>query len=305
MLSVALRVLATDRATVAVCGLLDDAQVGHVLLKGPTTAHWLYADPGQRSYVDVDLLVRRRDLPRAAETLRAIGLEAPLADASVFEQDGHSVVLRPTTPGMCEVDLHHSLPAVGVSDDILFAALARHRSTQVLLQRTLPTLDEVARSLVVVLHAARNGLADAQSTEDLRLLLAHGPDWAAVLELADEVQARPALARGLRLLPAGADVARRLGVEGVTSVEMELREAAASALAFGLDRLARTDGLGPRVSLLTREVWPTPAFLRYWSQREGLPELPTPALRRMRITYLAHEAVPAYRQWRAARRRAR
>ena len=85
---------------------------------------------------------------------------------------------------------------------------------------------------------------------------------------------------------------------------MERRDADASALAFGLDRLARTDGLGPRVSLLVREVWPTPAFLRYWVQREGLPELTNPALRRKRLTYLAREAAPAYWQWRAARRRA-
>ena len=64
-------------------------------------------------------------------------------------------------------------------------------------------LDEVARSLVVVLHAAHNGVTDGQFTEDLRLFLDHGPNWAAVLQLASEVQARPTLSRELRRRPGG------------------------------------------------------------------------------------------------------
>lgn len=301
----ALRSLGIDRATVEVCAALTAAGVEHVLLKGPSTAQWLYADPAQRSYVDTDLLLPRRDLAAAVEALKGLGLAGPLSDASEHEQDGHSVVLRPTGDVGAEVDLHHGLPGVGVGDDALWTALSRHRSTQILLHQQTPILDVVGRSLVVVLHAARNGLTDGQSTEDLRLLVTREIDWPAVLDLADEVDARAAVARGLRLLPEGADVVRLLGLETTTSVEMELRDAQAPALAYGLERLAHTSGLTGKVQLVARELWPTDAFLHYWADREGLGGRTIRQLRADRLGYLLREAPPAVRAWSAARRRSR
>ena len=301
----ALRTLTIDRATVAVCSALATAGIEHVLLKGSSSAQWLYADPAQRTYVDTDLLIQHRDLRTALESLKGLGLAAPLADASEHEQDGHSVVLRPVGDVGAEVDLHHSLPGVGVGDEALWTALSRHRSTQILLHQEIPVLDEVGRSLMVVLHAARNGLIDGQSTQDLRLLVTREIDWPAVLDLADEVDARPALARGLRLLPEGADVVRLLGLETTTSVEMELRAAQAPALAYGLERLAHTVGPTAKVQLLARELWPTPAFLHYWADRVGLGGRSNRQLRGDRLRYLLREAPPAVRAWTAARRRSR
>lgn len=301
----ALHTLTIDRATVAVCSALASAGIEHVLLKGPSTAQWLYADPAQRTYVDTDLLLQRRDLTAAVDAFKQLGLAAPLGGASEHEQEGHSVVLRPTGDGGSEVDLHRGLPGVGVDDDALWAALSRHRSMQTLLPQEIVILDEVGRSLVVVLHAARNGLIDGQSTQDLRLLVTREIDWPAVLDLADEVDARPALARGLRLLPEGADVVRLLGLETTTSLEMELRAAQAPALAYGLERLAHTAGPKAKVQLLARELWPTAAFLQYWADRVGLGGRPNRQLRGDRLRYLLREAPPAVRAWTAARRRSR
>ena len=301
----ALRTLTIDRATVAVSTALTAVGIEHVLLKGPSTARWLYADPAQRAYIDTDLLLQRCDLTAAVDALKVLGLAAPLRHASGHEQDGHSVVLRPTCDGDSEVDLHHSLPGVRVDDAALWAALCRHRSTHTMLHEAIPILDEVGRSLVVVLHAARNGLTDGQSTEDLRLLVTRELDWPAVLVLANEVNAGAALARGLRLLPEGADAVRLLALESVTSVEMALRDAAAPALAYGLDRLAHTPGLRGKALLLARETWPTAAFLHYWAPREGLSGRSTRQLRTDRLRYLVRGAAPAARAWTAARRRSR
>ena len=43
----------------------DAAEISWIVMKGPVLASRLYADVGDRSYGDVDLLVARRDYPRA------------------------------------------------------------------------------------------------------------------------------------------------------------------------------------------------------------------------------------------------
>lgn len=305
----ALATLRVDRTTVLVARALDRAQVEHVLLKGPSTAQWLYrADPLERGYVDTDVLVAQESLPSALEVLGALGLHQPLAGAAASEQDGHSIVLRPDEgSALSEVDVHFTLP--GVSGHVAEATLrlldAHSRDIVTVLDHDVRCLDVVARAAVVVLHAARNGLADARSTEDLRRCLAQLPrqSWDDVLQLCRSLDALPALAAGLELLPQGQALARALGIQGVTSVEMRLRRAGAPAMAFGLVRLGEVDGLQARLRILAREVWPTAAFLDYWAERERLPTAGAVGRRRQRAVYLMRGAVPALRAWWRARRR--
>lgn len=299
----ALQVLQVDRTTIRVSATLQAAGIDHVLLKGPSTAAWLYADPRERGYVDTDLLVASSTLERTVDALLPLGLAAPLAHASEQEQDGHSVVLRPGPD--CpwgEVDVHHTLPGVAVGGNDVWGALTKHLSRQVLLNQQVTTLDETGRALVVLLHAARNGLTDARSTQDLRLLLQRALDWGAVRSLASELQALPAMARALRLTDEGGPLLAQLGLEGVTNVEMELRDADAPALAYGLARLAATKGIRARAKQVRTELWPTPAFLEYWAEREGL----APGRRRLqRAEYVLRQLPRATRVWWSAQRRAR
>ena len=52
------RCLALDAVTSDLVDAFDAAGIDTVLLKGPATVRWLYADnPGRRLYSDIDLLV--------------------------------------------------------------------------------------------------------------------------------------------------------------------------------------------------------------------------------------------------------
>jgi hypothetical protein len=47
----------------------DESDLAWVVMKGPAVAALLYPEPGDRSDVDLDLLVDRRDCPRAVRVL--------------------------------------------------------------------------------------------------------------------------------------------------------------------------------------------------------------------------------------------
>ena len=52
------RCLALDALAVRAVAALDARGIDAIVLKGPATVHWIYADdPGSRNYGDVDLLV--------------------------------------------------------------------------------------------------------------------------------------------------------------------------------------------------------------------------------------------------------
>ena len=52
---------------------LERAAIPAVLFKGPALAAWLYRDPCARHYADFDLLIRKRDRPRAVAALAELG----------------------------------------------------------------------------------------------------------------------------------------------------------------------------------------------------------------------------------------
>ena len=298
--------LQVDLTTVKVSRALESAGLRSVLLKGPSIAEWLYEEPSRRQYTDTDLLVSPSDVPRALDCLRRLGFLLPLEHASRFEQDGHSVLTHPPSGSLfCEVDLHYTLPGAEAPPEVLWQTLGAHLSTQNVLSQPIMVLDEVGRALTVVLHAARNGPQDSKSTEDLVRLLAQPINWPDVASLATKVGAEPALARGLGLVSEGVAVRDSLRLTRRRNVETELREADAPALAFGFERLSNTRGTRQRLSLLGRELWPSPAFLQFWAERAQLPLTSLWRLRLVRLSYVLREGPPAAWAWAKVRRRAR
>ena len=59
--------------------LFKRAEIRALVIKGPVLADQAYGDPGTRSYGDLDLLVRQRDIPRAAELMIASGYRAAVS----------------------------------------------------------------------------------------------------------------------------------------------------------------------------------------------------------------------------------
>jgi hypothetical protein len=74
------RVLAMERELVAVVELMSAAGIDCRALKGSAVAHLDYADPAMRSFIDVDILVRGRDIERAVSVLADAGFNRTLAE---------------------------------------------------------------------------------------------------------------------------------------------------------------------------------------------------------------------------------
>jgi hypothetical protein len=258
------RSLAIDLLVAEVVPALTAAGVRAVLLKGATVASWLYTDGDERAYVDVDLWVAPAQFDSAEAVLSSLGFTAPLSHASALEQDEHARVWR-SAGGV--VDLHRTFLGIGASHETAWAVLTADTTTMTVGGAEVEALDLPARTLLVALHAAASGPAQARPLADLTRAVESVPEatWHDAAALARRVDALPALVAGLRLDDRGRALADRLGDPGPVPLDVALRAAAAPPLAVDLARLARTPGVGPKLRLAARKLVPTPALLRVWS----------------------------------------
>ena len=261
--------LRLDTATAQVLRQLESAHVEALLLKGRSIADWLYADGELRTYVDSDLLIAPRDFGRAEQTLEA------LAFTRVFDDRGmpswwreHAGAWLRQEDGFV-VDLHRTLPGLGVSDDEAWRVLAADTDVVLVAECPVRTLALPARALHVVLHAAQHGAGWAKPMADLSRALEIGDDdlWRCAATLAAELDALAAFAAGLRLAPDGVEVANRLGLPRPSSVDAALRATSPPPVALALEQLAQAQGMRARLTIVWHKLMPPPAFVRHWDPR--------------------------------------
>jgi hypothetical protein len=137
-------------ATRRAVNLIEQAGIACAVLKGVAVAELAWKNPSLRSQVDVDVLVRRRDLNAAAEALRGGGL------AGKTKLEGphwHHLVLRSLTPPGPNLELHHELsldlPVLVDTEDLLARRI--RVSTP---DGELPTLSHEDAMVYLALHAA-------------------------------------------------------------------------------------------------------------------------------------------------------
>lgn len=296
----AIRDMRVDGLAIEIVDALRERGIRSIVLKGPAIRSLLYAD-GQRSYGDVDLLVAPDAWAAATAALgelgfrRALGglvhprMESGVSDA--FRRDDDTV------------DLHVSFYGLEAPPAQVWAVLSRTAVALPLAGKQLEALAPPARALHVVLHAAQHGAQTEKTQEDLRRALAQLPDelWHEALEIATELGALGTLAAGLRLQPAGAELAGRLGVAAVSSVATALRIGGVP-LSEGFEELRAADGWRARRTLVVRELFPTADFLRWWSPlaRRGAAGLAV--VRVWRALWLLGHAPRGYRAWKRAQR---
>jgi len=102
------------RELAGVLAALTEAGVPVILLKGAALIKTIYADPADRPMNDLDLLVRRADIPRAVSALQARGFQRLMDNYIRFH-----VFLLGGQAGQVSVELHWSL----VLNDQRFPAL--------------------------------------------------------------------------------------------------------------------------------------------------------------------------------------
>jgi len=203
------------------------------------------------------------------------------------------------------VDLHTTILGVRVPGGDAWAILAAQTDTVSVVGLEVETLSEPARALMLALHAAQHGARSASTLEDLRRAIDLLPPavWIESASLAARLDATASFAAGLRLLPAGQDLARRLEVPDESPVDVALRATTPPPMALGFEWLSQTQGLRNRGALIARKVFPSARFMRAWSPLAARGPLGLVLAYAWRPLWLLWHTPNALKAWAAARRR--
>jgi hypothetical protein len=294
--------LALDLSLAEIVPALTARGVRSLVLKGPVLARWLYDEPGERGYDDVDLLVDPRARSAAEDVLRERGFTTVAADLRPGERDVHADPWRRANPAAL-VDLHRTVALLDAPAQRVWDALAAGAEPLDVAGVTVQMPGPAARSLVVALHAAQHGPGRTRPHADLERALARVDEatWRETLALARALDGEAALLAGLGTTEAGAELARRLALDARIPARIRLQRDGAGPTALGFERLAHAGSARARGRLVAGKLVPTPAFLRAWEPRLTRRRGGLLLAYLWRPLWLAGHAPSGWAAWRAAR----
>jgi Uncharacterised nucleotidyltransferase len=297
--------LTIDAAAAEAVIALRNAGVRSILLKGPSFDALLYDDHEPRPYSDIDLLLQRDDLARAAQVLSGLGYRERAEREPARIAPHASVWVRASDRRY--VDLHHTLGGVDRSEADPWEVLAADTDTMSVAGSEVEVLSEPARALHIALHAAVSEPGAEKPTIDLARALDRLPaeTWTAAADIARRLGAEAALATGLGRLPAGRELAAGLDLAPERSVEAALLAGSAPYSAWTVERLSKARGPRAKLRILLPRLFPKPEFMRVWYPvaRRGRAALAMAYLRR--VAWLLAAGPRALRAWLRARRETR
>ena len=254
-------VLRLDHEAVRLCGLLADAAIPHLLLKGPALQQWLYPTE-LRPYGDIDLLVPRSRQVQALSLLAGQGYTDVDFEVSPLETAGHARTL--VAGDGLTVDLHTRLHSTTAGGDVVWQVLSEGAQHLALAAGTVPVCAVVPQLLVVVLHAAQHGSTETKPLEDLHraALVATDAQFHLAAGLAARSGAAGSFAAGLRLHPGLVARLPQL-IEAPRNLLVRARAGGGRDVP-GVLVLARVRSAGWRrgLPIALRAAWPTRAFLQ-------------------------------------------
>src|SRR5208337_4102774 len=199
-----MQIVVTLRMNAELFRLLDRfeaADIGALVVKGPVLAVQAYGDSAMRSYGDLDLLVRQRDIRRATELMIAAGYQAavPLRAIDAGKIPGQYLFSNPDSKLL--VELHndftlryfpHRLPI-----EEFFARKIRVRFDA----HGAPALSVEDELVLICIHGAKHFWERLMWIADVAALVSRQSaiDWERVAELTHAVGAECMLHTGLRL----------------------------------------------------------------------------------------------------------
>lgn len=260
------RQLALDSALAEVGAELDRRGVRSLLLKGPAFARWLYDEVAARSYSDVDLLIPPAQFEAARACVAELGFKRYGTGLHPHENSAehHETWLRRGAfPAVLE--LHRTLYLLSAPPELVWDCLSADSETMKIAGTPIEVPRVAARALIVALHAAQHGGNEKQPMQDLKLALerADTETWEEAAAIARQLGSLPAFSAGLRLVPEGWDLSRRLGIRSEQPPRsVRLRAATPPDTAIGIERLISTPGVRRRLALLARELVPSATFMR-------------------------------------------
>lgn len=220
----------------------SETRVEAVLNKGPLVSRLAYGDPAVRSYGDLDLLVRHRDIQAAAQRMVELGFhsEIPQSAIDAGKIPGEYVFRKPGTALL--VELHTQLTfryyPKGMPIDDLFT---RKRAVS-LEGKEVPALSLEDEFLFNCVHGAKDFWARLLWVSDIAGMVARHPEmhW-------DEVQSNSAAAGAGRMLRVAVRLASLLlGVTIPPALASEIeRDRATEALCHRIQGWLPYAGMAP------------------------------------------------------------
>lgn len=211
---------------------LAQASIDAIALKGPLLAQIAYGNFGLRVFSDLDLLVPRADLLRAAQVLKGVGFEADAYDEDAIQSGFfRAIEVNFRAPdGALNLDLHWDLSPGYYPFGPRGQDLWRRKIDAPVGRMRLPSLAPQDHLLYLAVHASRHGWPSLSQVCDIAYFVTREKlDWAAVAEYA-------AITRCARMLRLGILLSHNLlGVEIPAAILDATRaDTAASAAAIKL-----------------------------------------------------------------------
>jgi len=283
---------------------LERYEVRPMVLKGPAFARWLYDDPRERRYGDLDLLVRPDQFAVAMREMVELQFETYWADPN----EGAAYAVRLVRPGTVPVivELHRTLPLFLESTATVWQRLTEGVRTISVAGAPVHVPSPSVSAMIVGLHAAQHSIMAKDVWSAPLLDLDRALDrvdletWGVAARLASDLGAGPAFGAGLRLDPRGCDVADRLKLGDAPQAAVR-RLGSTAAASLGLERLVSTRGAGARLKLLAIKVVPSPAYMRKSSAMAGRGDFGLVAAYLWRPFHLALRVPGGVGTWRRTR----
>jgi len=310
------RNLKITRGLIQVLNLLADNGVIAVSYKGPLLAAVAYGDIAFRQFVDLDILVRRKDIERVRNLLSSQGYRLSYS-LTAKQERAHlqgAVEFTFSHPQRALLDVHWRFAAdylgVGPNPE---EAIARRMAVKIL-EKTVYTLDPETNLLVLCLNGALHMWSKLGLINDLAHLIKVQAlwDWPGLLNRAQELGMRRQVLLGLSLAdnflsaPVPGEIMREadadpnitalsrqvrknifvskeedLGLIAVTAFYLQTRDRFKDKLTHVLVRLAI-----PTVEDWRRVPLPDPLYWMYYVIRPlrlGLQGLALPLLSRLQV----------------------
>lgn len=268
-----LRNILLARELVRLSAILARAGIQTIAFKGPALAALAYGTLNLRQFVDLDLLVRKSQLAKAVEVMRADGYVAP-AGYGVGEVSApgafETSMVKPGS--LASIDLHWRLAEPYFPLTMETDELWQRAETVELEGNALRTLALDDHLLYLCAHGARHGWETLSGVCDVAQLMRAGAiDWGRLRLRAERVGARRMLLLGVLLVHELLEA--RVPEEALTEArdESAVVRGGRTFIAYAADPAACGPGLYQRWSIPLRMIERPGARARYLAARMLLP----------------------------------
>jgi hypothetical protein len=175
--------------------------IGAMVIKGPVLAVQAYGDPAMRSYGDLDLLVRQRDIRRATELMSAFGFTpaVPLSAIDAGKIPGQYLFLK--LDSKLIVELHNDCTLRYFPRPLPLEDFFARQIRVPLDAHEIPALSVEDELVLICVHGAKHFWERLMWIADVAALVSRQTaiDWERVADSANAVGAERLLHAGLRL----------------------------------------------------------------------------------------------------------